>query len=89
MRYFTRILALALFTALPATLAAQSSSSITASANVLAPLSVTPDQDLAFGNVLQGATETVAPADADAGRFQVQGTGNQEVTLDFGSLPAR
>jgi hypothetical protein len=68
--------------------AAQSqSASINATAVVQQPLNVTAGNDLDFGNVLPGVNKAVAPADAGAGSFTIQGQGGYEVALTF-TLPA-
>ncbi|HXE58367.1 MAG TPA: DUF4402 domain-containing protein [Gemmatimonadales bacterium] len=62
---------------------AQNSASITATANVLTPLTVVGAQNLSFGNVFPGLNKTVAVTDAGAGRFDVAGQANANVSLSF------
>lgn len=51
-------------------------------------LSVTGDQNLLFGAVLPGLPTPVSPTDAaNAGRFEIRGEKNLEVTVQF-TLPA-
>lgn len=73
--------------ALPSAAAAQATGDIQATAVVLAPLTVTPAANLDFGNVIPGVNSTLLPSDANAGRFDVAGSGVLEVTLDFTTLP--
>lgn len=72
--------------ALPSAAAAQNSATIEATATVLDPITVAFVQDLAFGEVIPGFPLTVAPADANAGQFQISGGSTAEVDLDFGTL---
>jgi hypothetical protein len=68
----------------PATVFAQDVAVGQATATVLAVLTVTAPQDLAFGNILQGVPTTVARTSAaSAGIFQIAGEGssNQEVSM--------
>jgi len=74
---------------LPAVGQAQETAVGQAIANVLAALQVTAEQDLNFGDILQGVTETVPPTDAaNSGIFQIAGeaVGNREVSMHL-SLP--
>lgn len=87
MRKLTMTAIAAALLALPGAAAAQSSASVQAFATVLAPISVTSQQNLQFGEVIPGFASTVAPADAGAGRFLLSGGDLLEVTLDFGTLP--
>lgn len=69
--------------------AAQSNTgSITATAVVQQPISVTGAVNLSFGNVFPGVPATVLLTDAGAGRFDVAGQANAPVTLSFTALPA-
>jgi spore coat protein U-like protein len=87
MRNLTNGLLLAALLALPGALAAQAAS-VTATANVLANITVADFQDLDFGDVIPGFGETVAPDDfGNVGVFHVTGAGTLEVSLDFGTLP--
>jgi hypothetical protein len=70
------------------TAAAQSNSgSITATAVVQSPLSVTPVNDLDFGAVFPGVNKTVAVTDAAAGRLDVVGAASTLVNISFTALP--
>lgn len=75
---------LALLTASTA-LQAQSAS-ISATATVVTPITVTGSAPLAFGNVFQGVNKTVAFGDATSGRFALTGNANSQVALTF-TLP--
>jgi len=74
----------------PAAVSAQgtNSASIQATANVLAPLTVNPGNNLLFNSVIPGIDMTVLATDANAGSFVVSGFGALEVQLDFGTLPS-
>src|ERR1041385_9139264 len=62
--------------------------SISATATVQSPITVTGAQNLTFGNVFPGVVKTVAYSDAtNAGRFSVTGQASTPVTYSF-SLPA-
>jgi hypothetical protein len=76
----------AAFLVLPMAVAAQASGNLTASANVLQPLSVAGTEDLDFGSVFPGVSSTVLPSDVSAGRFDIAGENNAEVDINF-SLP--
>ncbi|HLS46977.1 MAG TPA: hypothetical protein VK012_00540 [Gemmatimonadales bacterium] len=71
-------------TASPA--AAQLSSNIDASATVLAALSVTGNNDLAFGNIAPTQSKVVGAA--AGGHFAVSGASGASVSFRFPSLPA-
>jgi hypothetical protein len=58
-----------------------------ATATVLAALSVTATQALAFGDVFQGIPKSVANTDAAAGIFTMSGTANAGISL-YLELPA-
>ena len=60
--------------------------SINATATVLAPITVTAGNDLAFGNVTPGVAKTVGVTAAGAGTFSVSGTASTPVSLTF-TLP--
>jgi hypothetical protein len=70
-----------------ATLEAQTSANIQATATVLSAVTVAAGNDLQFGNVTPGVNKTTAIADAGAGRFDVTKAASQGVTLAF-TLPA-
>lgn len=61
---------------------------INASADVIAAISVTGDNDLTFGDVSPGVNKTVAPNDATAGLFTVSGGADASVELQFSTLPS-
>jgi hypothetical protein len=69
-----------------ATLQAQTSADIQATATVLSAVTVTAGNDLQFGNVTPGVAKTIGIADAGAGRFDVTKAANEGVTLSF-TLP--
>jgi spore coat protein U-like protein len=61
--------------------------SITATAQVQAPITVTGTQNLSFGNVFPGAPKAVAYTDAaNGGKFSVAGQASTPVTYSF-TLP--
>jgi hypothetical protein len=66
---------------------AQNNASITVSANVQTPITVSAASNLDFGNVFPGVNKTVAVTDAAAGRFNVTGQASAPVSLTF-VLPA-
>lgn len=66
---------------------AQTSGSINATATVLTQLVVT-GTDLAFGNIAQTQTKTIAASGAAAGKFNVKGASGASVTLSFTAVPA-
>ncbi|GIW52294.1 MAG: hypothetical protein KatS3mg081_1649 [Gemmatimonadales bacterium] len=63
------------------------SASITATATVLQPLSVTGAANLNFGNVFPGTNVSVAPTAAGAGRFELNGVAGAEVQFSL-TLPS-
>lgn len=84
-RLFVALAAAAL--AVPGAVSAQApSGSITATANVLSPLTVTGTEGLLFQDVLPGVNMTVAPGDANDGAFLVSGALSESVLLNF-TLP--
>lgn len=86
-RLITALAAAALLA--PGALAGQSNAaSIQANANVLAPLTVNPGNNLLFNSVIPGINMNVAPGDANAGSFIVSGFGGLQVQMDFGTLPS-
>jgi hypothetical protein len=62
------------------------SASITATANVLQPLTVQGQQNLNFGNVYPGTSVTVGNDAAGTGRFRIAGVNGAEVTFNL-TLP--
>ena len=78
---------LALMVAAAASAQAQGvNGSISATASVQAPITVTGTQNLAFGNVFPGINKTIAVTDAGAGLFSVTGQASTAVTYSF-TLP--
>jgi hypothetical protein len=68
--------------------AAQSANgSITATAKVRQPITITGAQNLDFGIVLQGTAKTISETSAAAGQFAATGTPNSNINVDF-TLPA-
>lgn len=63
------------------------SAAIAATATVVTPITVTGTAPLAFGNVFQGVTKTIAFSDATSGRFSLSGYLGSQVALTF-TLPA-
>jgi len=64
---------------------AQSSDDITATADVVSALTVVGVENLEFGTVTRGTTETIAPDATDAGKFVVTEAG-ADFDIDF-TLP--
>ncbi|TVP56257.1 MAG: DUF4402 domain-containing protein [Gemmatimonadales bacterium] len=87
MKKVTMILALTAFLAIPAMGSAQAQGDegvVNATATVIAQLEVAGEEDLRFGDVIPGIASSVAGTDvANAGRFRIQGGGDQQVSLDF------
>jgi hypothetical protein len=69
-----------------ATGAAAQTATINVTANVYQALTVSAGNDLAFGNVFPGVNKTIALTDATAGRFDITGQTNSNVSLSF-TLP--
>jgi hypothetical protein len=69
-----------------ATLEAQNSATIQATATVLSAVTVAAGSNLDFGNVTPGVNKTIGIADAGAGRFDVTKAATEGVTLSF-TLP--
>lgn len=61
------------------------SESATISATVIAALSVSKDQNMAFGEVAQNASSSIAVTDAGAVKFTVDGEPNKNVTFTLTS----
>ncbi len=78
---FLTIIALSVIVAGSNTANAQDVAVGQAKANVLAVLVVTAEQDLAFGDVMQGVPDAVASGSADAGWFKVAGAESKEVSM--------
>jgi hypothetical protein len=66
---------------------AQNNASATVTAAVQQPITVTKNNDLAFGNVFPGVDKTIAVSNAGAAKFTVAGQAVTSVNLTF-SLPA-
>src|SRR3989441_8033623 len=60
--------------------------SITATASVQAPITVSGSRGLDFGNVFPGINKTIAVADPGAGLFSVTGQASTQITYAF-TLP--
>ena len=60
---------------------AQATGSVNVTARVLAALSLTSYNTLAFGNIVVGSNATVAPTAAGAGSIQTAGTAGQTVLV--------
>jgi len=73
--------------ALPGIAAAQDAT-MTVTATVLSPLTVSVGPTLEFGDVLPGIAQSIASGDANAGRFDITGNPGSEVQLTFTALPA-
>ncbi len=64
------------------------SGNVTATANVLTPISVTNDlRQLDFGDILPGINKSVPFNDANSGKWRVDGAASREVAITF-TLPA-
>ena len=84
-----RSLLCAAFLALPAPLAAQASTAVSADAVVVTTgMTITTLRGLDFGSVVKGAATTVQPTAATAGAWQVTGSSNAFVIISF-TLPAQ
>jgi len=70
---------------------AQPEASITATATVLSPLTISGDQNLNFGDVLPGVNSSVdktTDAGTNAGKFSISGNPSSEINLAFTALPS-
>jgi hypothetical protein len=81
------ILALVLVAVTAVAAQAQNNASISATASVQQPITVTAGNTLAFGNVFPGVASTVGVASASAGTFTVAGQASSAVSMSF-VLPA-
>lgn len=81
-------LAVVALLAIGASTAQAQSATISATATVLTPLTLTGTADLAFGNVYPGVAKVVAPGDATSGRFSFAGAANAQVSFNFPSNPS-
>jgi hypothetical protein len=77
------VLALTLLAITSVAAQAQNNASITATAAVQKPITVTAGSNLAFGNVFPGVSSTVAVTGASAGTFTVAGQGSAAVSMTF------
>ena len=59
------------------------SASLTATAQVIAPLSITVSRGLDFGKILVSTNKTVAPKDATGGHFELSGQGGSTITVNL------
>jgi len=84
-----RILLLAVGLGLPGRLAAQSGATVSADAVVVTVgMTIATLQALNFGTVIKGVPTTVLPTAANAGEWQVSGSGNAFVIISF-TLPTQ
>ena len=82
-----KILLLVACFGLPGRLPAQSGATVSADAVVVTTgMTIATLRDLNFGTVIKGVATTVAPAAANAGEWQVSGSGNAFVIISF-TLP--
>jgi len=72
---------------LPIAAHAQNNASASVTAVVQAPIVVTKNSDLAFGNVFPGLSKTIAVTDAGAASFSISGQASANVNLTF-TLPS-
>ena len=77
------VLAVALLAVSATAVRAQNNASISATASVQQPITVTAGNALAFGNVFPGIAATVGVASANAGTFSVAGQGSAAVSMTF------
>lgn len=82
---FRRLAGALALVALATPLAAQSAS-ITATANVFRPITISGARNLDFANVFPGVNKSVAVSAATSGRFDIVAEASQAVTLTF-ALP--
>ena len=86
-RGFLKVLiVVAVCAALPASRATAQAASITATANVFQPITITGARTLDFLNVFPGVNKTIAIAAATSGRFDVVAQASQPMSLTF-TLP--
>jgi hypothetical protein len=77
------LVALGMIAAGAVALQAQNNASISVTASVQQPITVTAGNSLAFGNVFPGVAATVAVTSASAGTFTVAGQASSAVLLAF------
>ncbi|HEX5005432.1 MAG TPA: hypothetical protein VFV65_08950 [Gemmatimonadales bacterium] len=80
-------LAVVTLLAIGASSAQAQSATISATATVLTPLTLTGAAPLAFGSVYPGVAKTIAPGDATSGRFTFAGAAAAQVSFNFPSNP--
>jgi hypothetical protein len=80
MKTLNTLMALAMAAGVVTTVEAQTAS-ISATARVLAPISVSATQDLRFGDVIQGTNKVVAASDAASGQVEFSGSTGAEVDM--------
>lgn len=69
--------------------AAQANASSNVTATVIKSLSITKDRDLAFGNVIQGATKEVQKGSSnDVGKFSIAGQPNANISISYDQITA-
>ena len=84
-----KILLLVVSLGLPGRLTAQSGATVSADAVVVTVgMTIATLQDLNFGTVIKGVPTTVLPTAANAGEWQVSGSGNAFVIISF-TLPTQ
>jgi hypothetical protein len=84
-----KVLVVAALLGLPAQAAAQASTFVSADAVVVTTgMTITTLRDLNFGSVIKGVPATVLPTAANAGQWQVAGSGNAFVIISF-TLPTQ
>ena len=84
-----KILLLVVWLGLPGRLTAQSGATVSADAVVVTVgMTIATLQDLNFGTVIKGVPATVLPTAANAGEWQVSGSGNAFVIISF-TLPTQ
>ena len=80
--FLALVLALS-FTATDALAQASASETATVSADVIAALTISKDQDLQFGEIASGTAKTIAVTDAGATTFSIGGEASTTVTLTY------
>ena len=59
------------------------SASLTATAEVIAPLAITVTHGLDFGKMLVSTTKTITPKDGTGGHFELSGQGGSTITVNL------
>lgn len=62
---------------------AQTNATVTVTATVITPVSITSGATLAFGNVTQGATATINPTSSNAAELTVTGEASTPITISW------